>query len=91
MNILSRDVLFDTTNVATMVKGAFDNADQALTIESAVRELSAAEGTETPTEMGAEVSNTTATPAVGVEKRRQEDSYDCHQVVRLYHVIGNWV
>ncbi|OWY93053.1 Retrotransposon protein, partial [Phytophthora megakarya] len=74
-HILSRDVLFDTTNVATMVKRAFGQTDQALTIESAARESPAAEEAKTPTEstevVGADPFAQASTDAVGAEEPKK--------------------
>ncbi|GMF23042.1 unnamed protein product [Phytophthora fragariaefolia] len=77
-HILSRDVLFDTNSVATIVKRAFDRHNVAATIEFAARESPAAErvevntpATESTVAVGAEVPALETTGAVGATSKRR--------------------
>ncbi|KAJ8577781.1 hypothetical protein ON010_g1425 [Phytophthora cinnamomi] len=75
-NIQSRDVLFDTTNVATLVQRAFGQTDEDVPIESAARELPAAEGadslaTESMRAVGVVEPVGRSTGAVGAEEPAQ--------------------
>ncbi|KAE8994005.1 hypothetical protein PR001_g20514 [Phytophthora rubi] len=78
-HIISRDVLFDTTNVANMVERAFGKTESALTIESAARESPAAEGAptlanESTEAVGAETLANASAEAVGAETPAQEST-----------------
>ncbi|POM81690.1 Transposon Polyprotein integrase [Phytophthora palmivora] len=75
-HLISRDVLFDTTNVAAMVKRAFGQTEEALTTESAARESPTAEEKNTPTGgstevVGADPLAQSSTDAVGAESPTQ--------------------
>ncbi|GMF60967.1 unnamed protein product [Phytophthora fragariaefolia] len=75
-HIQSQYVLFDTTNIATLVQRAFGGTDEALTIESAARELPAAEeadalATESTGAVGAGEPEKGSTSAVGAEEPAQ--------------------
>ncbi|KAJ8575576.1 hypothetical protein ON010_g3641 [Phytophthora cinnamomi] len=78
-HIQSRDVLFDTTNVATLVQRAFRQTDEAPTIESAARVSLAAEGadafaTEPTGAVGAEAPVEGSIGAVGAEEPAEASS-----------------
>ncbi|GMF59548.1 unnamed protein product [Phytophthora fragariaefolia] len=67
---------FDTTNIATLVQQAFGKSDEALTIESATRELPAAEkddalATESTGAVGSGEPEEGSTSAVGAEEPAQ--------------------
>ncbi|GMF30796.1 unnamed protein product [Phytophthora fragariaefolia] len=75
-HIQSRDVLFDRTNIATLVQRAFGETDEALTIESAARELPAAKeadalATESTEAVEAGELEEGPTSAVGAEEPTQ--------------------